>query len=334
MGKENNIMNSYLSDSVRFADFFNAVCFGGVNIISPEGLTEASEKHDISLAENPVTGDRTEKEERIRDIKKIYNSGSVLRVLAMENQSYVDYTAGVRNMRYDAMEYAGQVSKLKAEHKRKNRFKSKDISSGELLSGMLKTDRLHPAYTIWLYHGEEAWNGPRSLKDMMDFGNDDGMSVLFNDYKINLICLNEIKNFDIFHTELRQLFKVIRHRGDKAALQSMMTDGEEFGHLEADTVEAMAVMLHMPEIWDKREKFMSVNEEREEYDMCQGIKEWLEEERNIGFSEGIEKGIESLVRTCRKLNLTRKDALESLREEYEFDTDEAAMQKINLYWGD
>jgi len=164
MGKENNIMNSYLSDPTRFADFFNAVCFGGVSLINPEGLKEDFEKYEISLAENVNTGDRTGKEEHIRDIKKVYNDESVLRVLAMENQSYVDYTAGVRNMQYDVMEYAAQIKKLRAGHKGKSVSAFKEISSGELLSGMLKEDRLHPAYTLWFYHGEEVWDGPRSLK--------------------------------------------------------------------------------------------------------------------------------------------------------------------------
>lgn len=339
MGKENNIMNSYLDEPDRFADFFNAVCFDGKSIIKPEGLMEASEKYDITLAENPDTGERVEKEENIRDIKKLYNGSSVLRVLALENQSYVDYTAGLRNMRYDAMEYAGQLKCLRAKHKNNDNDELKTVlksaTSDEMLSGMSKSDMLHPVYTMWFYHGEEEWDGPRSLKDMIDFGDDsDGMSDFFSDYKMNLICLNEIKDPNIFKTELRQLFKAMKYRRDKTALRNMMMNNDEFSHLETDTVEAVSVMLHMPEIWNKREDFMSVNEGKEVYDMCQGMREWSEEERSIGFNKGIEKGIESLIKICRKLKCTREETLKSLKEEYEFDTDEAAMQKINLYWGD
>lgn len=284
MGKEKNIMNSYLAVPERFAEFFNAVCFEGKDVICPEGLKDASEKYDIALAGNPETGENTGTEERIRDIKKLYSGGSVLRVLAMENQNYVDYTAGLRNMQYDAMEYTGQLKFLKAKHKYKDNVDPhavlKPATSDEMLSGVSRSDMLHPAYTLWFYHGEAEWDGPRSLRDMMDFGDDsDGMSEFFH-----------------------------------------------------DTVEAMSIMLHMPEIWDNRENFMRINEEREEYDMCQGMREWLEEERNIGFNEGIEKGIESLVLTCKKLQCTKDDTKQQLMLMYEFDNEEEAAKKVDLYW--
>ena len=35
---------------------------------------------------------------------------------------------------------------------------------------------------------------------------------------------------------------------------------------------------------------MGKNEEREEYDMCQAIREWAEEERSIGRAEGRKEG--------------------------------------------
>lgn len=336
MGRENNIMNSYLADPERFADFFNAVCFKGKKVICPQELREASEKYDIGLSE-PVIGRKTVTEERIRDIKKLYSGGRVLRVLALENQSYIDYTAGLRNMEYDTMEYAEQLKLLKAKHKSKNKTESKVslkfASSDEVLSGVTRSERLHPVYTLWFYHGGAEWDGPRSLKDMMNFGDDaDGMSNFFNDYKMNLICLNEIIDLNIFHTELRQLFKVMKYRRDRKMLQNIMEDSGEFSHLEADTVEAMSVMLHMPEIWDRREEFMSINGEREEYDMCQGMREWIEEERSIGFNEGIEKGIESLVLTCKNLQCTKNDTKQQLMLMYEFDTEEEASNKVDLYW--
>ena len=49
-------------------------------------------------------------------------------------------------------------------------------------------------------------------------------------------------------------------------------------------------------------------EEEEEYDMCQAIREWIEDERKAGYEEGIkegiregiEEGIEEACRTIRK----------------------------------
>ena len=97
-------------------------------------------------------------------------SGETLKLLALENQSKVDYTMPVRCMQYDAMEYGQQMEELKKENREKGSLKT----DGEFLCGMRKEDRLAPVYTLCLYHGEESWDGPRSLKDMMDFGEDGG----------------------------------------------------------------------------------------------------------------------------------------------------------------
>ena len=43
------------------------------------------------------------------------------------------------------------------------------VTYAEYMSGILKTDRLHPVYTICLYSGTETWDGPRTLSDMMQF---------------------------------------------------------------------------------------------------------------------------------------------------------------------
>ncbi|MCD7835804.1 MAG: hypothetical protein LUG83_04000 [Lachnospiraceae bacterium] len=338
MGKENNVMNSYLREPSRFADLFNGVCFNGVQVISPDGLTDASEKYEAYTEGNSQDGGRTQRQERIRDIKKKYDNGIILRILAVENQNYVDYTAGVRNLQYDAFEYAEQVGRLKARHREKG-----DISTAdERLSGIAKTDRLHPAYTIWLYHGEKEWDGPRALRDMMDFGaRADEMSELFNDYGMNLVCLNEIKDYGVFRTEIGQLFEVMKYRSDKKGLETLLKDNERYRHLEADTVEAVSVMLHRPGIWRHRERYMSMGEEeREEYDVCQALQEICDEKYNDGMQQGIEQGmrqgieqgIKALILTCKKFNQTREATEQQLRLMYEFKSEEEVSEKINLYW--
>lgn len=322
MGKENNVLNSYLGDPSRFADLFNGVCFNGEEVIRPEELTEASEKYDVHIAEN-AAGERTEKEERIRDIKKSYDNGIILRILAVENQSHIDYAAGVRNMQYDTMEYTEQIRKLKAEHRSKDDYGTAD----ERLSGILKSDRLHPAYTIWLYHGEEKWDGPRALSDMMDFGTKpDEMGALFNDYGMNLICINEMEDYSLFNTEVGQLFEIMKYRRDKKGLEGLLRDNEKYKHLDADTVEAMSVMLHRPEIWKNRDRYMNRNEnEREEYDMCQALQEICEERESIGFNRGMEKGIEKGIKKGMEKGIKRGmiDSIKTLMETMNMTADKA-----------
>lgn len=170
MGKLNTVMKNYLSEDSHFADLFNGVCFQGQQKIKVEELSEASEQY-AQLTGNTENVKKKRAKERSRDIKKKLDTGGALRILAIENQNLVDYTMPFRCMEYDTMEYRNQLETIK----RINRTEGKTElqSPAERLSGMSKKDRLFPVYTLCLYHGEDPWDGPRTLKDMMDFGEKD-----------------------------------------------------------------------------------------------------------------------------------------------------------------
>lgn len=125
---------------------------------------------------------------------------------------------------------------------------------------------------------------------MMDFGEDkDEMSCLFADYPLHILCVNEEQDFSMFHTELRQLFQAMQYRRDKKGLLQLLENNEEYQHLDLDTLEAMSVLMVIPRIWEERGKYMS--EKEEEGNMCQAIRELMEDAR----SEGIEQGMEQII---------------------------------------
>lgn len=217
--------------------------------------------------------------ERIRDVCKKLKTGEVLRILTLENQELVDYAMPYRCMQYDTMEYGKQLEELRKKNEREGCL----TTGKELLCGLRKTDRLVPVYTLCLYHGEEKWDGPRSLKDMMTFsdGTDD-FQELFHDYPLRLYCLNEAEDLEQFRTEVGQLFRALQYRGDRAGLKKLLESNSEYKHLDRDTLEAMSVLLRLPTAWEKREMIMSKNRETEEFDMCQAIREWEAEAKRTG----------------------------------------------------
>ena len=274
--------------------FFKRMAEGNP-VIRAEQLTDASEIYEepeaekIQHTEKALKLNRSQRLERFRDIKMKLDTGEVLCLLAQENQNAVDYTMPFRCMQYDVMEYSKQLQNLR----RKNAEDGHWNSWAEQSCGIRKEDRLIPIYTLCVYHGLEKWDGPRSLKDMMEFGNNENsMSKLFADYPMQLFCLNELDDFEVFHSEIKQLFQAIRYRQNKKMLKQFMTTDPAYQHMDADTLEVISVMLNAPEIWQNREKYMSVKNDREEYDMCQALKEWAEEEQNIGIEKGILQGIE------------------------------------------
>lgn len=180
-----------------------------------------------------------------------------------------------------------QIDTLKNKNRREELLKT----PAEKICGIKKSDRIAPVYTICLYHGVETWDGPRTLQDMMDFeGGQDSFRKIFKDYPMHLYCVNEAQDLQVFHTEIGILFQSLQYRKDTAGLRNLMMKDARYRHIDADTLETMSVMLEQPSFWKKREKYMEKNEDREEYDMCQALKEWAEEERSIGFAEGQQTG--------------------------------------------
>ena len=316
-------------DKARFADLYNGICFQGKSVISPEMLSDASEVYnevDAEKTEHTSVGTRVmrgKRQERIRDIKMRLSTGEMLCFLAQENQNLVDYTMPYRCMQYDTMEYGRQLNHLR----RKNRESKNWDNWAEEACGIEKADRLIPIYTLCVYHGLGKWDGPRNLRDMMDFGNDEeGVSNLFHDYPMRLCCLNEMEDFQVFHTEIKQVFQIMQFREDKKKLQELLDNDVAYRHMDADTLEVISVMLNAPKIWENREKHMIEDGEREDYDMCKALREWIEEERNAGIETGIETGMETgikaLVETCQELGLTQMDTIARVIRKFAVSQDE------------
>lgn len=108
---------------------------------------------------------------------------------------------------------------------------------------------------------------------------------------MQLYCLNEAHDLKLFHTEVGMLFEALQYRKDRTGLKKLMEQDERYKSIDVDTLEMMSVMLELPSIWKNRKKYMEKDEEdKEEYDMCQAIREWAEEERSIGRKEGRAEG--------------------------------------------
>lgn len=310
MGEISNIMNYYFSDSRRFADLFNAVFFQGKLVVEADDLSEASEVYCQPKIKKTKTGRRAKRGESIHDVCKRLKTGSVLRVLALENQNLIDYAMPFRCMQYDTMEYGKQLDELR----RKNEREENLSTDQEKFCGIRKQDRLLPVYTLCLYHGEEKWDGPRSLADMVEFAEgEDYFRQLFNDYPLRLYCVNEAEGLDMFHTEVAQLFRALQYRGDRIGLKKLLEENSENQHLDRDTLEAMTVLLKLPSAWEKRNKFVSNIGDREEFDMCLAVREWEAEAKRIGRSQG--ESIKLIELVCRKIRKGKTS--ETIAEELE-----------------
>lgn len=279
MGKLNTAMRTFLCDRERFADLFNGVFFQGKPVISADRLMEASETYS-DIMEKSL--------DRTRDLKMVTGDGETLRILALENQANIDYTLPYRCMQYDTLEYGRQLRELKKYNK-----SHKLLSTpAERLCGITRQNRIAPVYTLCLYHGEKPWDGPLSLRDMIDFGADrEDMGRFFTNYPITLFCVNEQVSFHMFHTELREVFSVMNYRRDKKRLYEILLQKPSYRALDAETPKILSIILNAPKLWNERVKYMNKNENKEEYDMCQAMRELLADAEATGRKQGISQGL-------------------------------------------
>ncbi len=339
MGEVNDVLMDYLRDNTRFADLFNGALFGGENVIRAEELFEGSEVSVEGLSGGEAwetAGEGLFREEtrkaawpedggsgtgcggswkgsgrngkgagktvlRIRDIKKWMRSGCGLRILAAENQDQVDYAFPWRGMNYDGLQYEEQIRRLRRENRREGRLGS----SAERMCGLRREDRLVPVFTLCLYHGEEPWDGPRSLKDMMDFGRErERWEKLFSDYRIHLVCLNEMKDFGCFKSPLKDLFGLVPYRKDKQGLKKYLEGNAVYHSLDEETARAASVLMGMKNFEKNKKKYR----EGEGYDMCTALRELVEDGIEQGRSEGEKIGMQRCYLRAIAMHMAPEDA--------------------------
>ena len=73
---------------------------------------------------------------------------------------------------------------------------------------MKKTDRLHSVLTICIYYGENPWDGPHSLIDMLEIP--DAFKPLISDYKFNLIELRKSEYLKFYNDDVNTIFNISR----------------------------------------------------------------------------------------------------------------------------
>ena len=287
------ITKKYVSRNDIFADIVNYYIFNGEQKVRAEDLT-AMDPVETALIRNRLG--RITGRERIRDILKsvvIKEAGNVIYVLVgVENQTDVHYAMPVRNLLYDALNYASQVSEMARGKKRSRKEsdigrsepESREVASvnkentvvsrGEFLSGFGKADKIIPVITITFYWGDEPWDAPRKLSDMFKF-DDLTYNKYVNDYNLNLIVPSEIKDTENFKTELGLVIRALAVRKDDEAFEKLIKK-EEYSAVDMMTADVICEMTKL-----KRPKQKAGGK----IDMCKAVEEIKRKAKDRGIEE-------------------------------------------------
>ncbi len=299
MGRADEYQFDYLDDNNRFADQVNGALFHGRQVVKPDEL-ESADMQAVYLGKE---AGRRKNYKTVVDKTRMWR-GRLIHILAIENQTYVDYHMVLRNMLTECLSYQKQWKQKRAAHKKEADLK---IGTDEYMSGMAKNERFIPVITLVVYCGtEHPWDGARCLHELLEI--DDEVREFVTNYRLNLYDCHEHDTFDEFHTGLRQLFEVVRYGKDKAKLKEVMeTNKETYSNLDSDTRELLEVVA---KVKIKEEK-QDMEKEEKKYDLCKAFVDMK--------LEGIEEGRkEYLVQTvCIKIqkNKSAEVIADELEEE-------------------
>lgn len=279
MGKTDTITKDYMRRTDIFADVFNQFIYHGVQRIASDSLVEL----DTTEIAVPYGEDNVSvPNQRYRDVAKILTAKTdgkaAYCILAVENESKINYAMPVKNGLYDFINLAGQVTKSAAIHKASS-DKSVKPTGDEFLSGFWKSDRLLPVMTVVVYFGSEMWDGPMCLSEMYT-DCDAELLKYVADYRINLITPMNLTDHEIdgFQTGMREIMRYIKYSNDRKAIDSILKTDRRFKSVERRAVEIINAATN------SKIKF---EQGKEMVDMCLAIQEMREESRNEGRIEGI-----------------------------------------------
>ena len=202
------------------------------------------------------------------DVIRKYNDGNLYSAFIIENQSYVDMSMVVRAAVYEFVAYERMLKKSK-----KNKVKEK----------------LPMVNILVFYTGEKPWNAARQLSQLVEV--DERLESYFHDYKMNLIEITGNTSYNFNEEDVHNLFYICRSIYDQSIYEGT---SNHFGLVKSSVLKVVKTLTGVE--WLDLEEL----EEKEEIEMCEAEKRWLEvkskewkaEGIELGIKQGIEQGVE------------------------------------------
>lgn len=289
MGKVDIATKQYMSHRDVIADVFNFYIYDGRQVIKPEKL----QKIDTAEVALPYGNDAEIAVQKLRDNIMLWTMAmddkAAYAVLGIENQDKIHYAMAVKNMLYDALQYAKQVEEAKRSYRNGLNKKRIKLNSEEFLSGLKKADRLMPVITLVVYFGDKDWDGAKSIHEMLSVDDDELLSYVPN-YKINLIEPAKIsdEDYDKFKTDVGSVLQFIKHQSDEDG--SWIKGKTRFKHVEKEAVELINLITGSKITGEDKEEVV---------DMCRAWENSINNAMREGMREGELKGkIEILYEEC------------------------------------
>lgn len=264
----------FFSDNERYADIINNFGCDGACFVKGKDLKEMDTRVILGKTkglQRKLAGKQT----FYRDLIRKTPFGVNFAIIGIENQEEIDYALPLRVLSYDV----GQYQKQAAEIRKIVRMRRKGLKGGEYLYGFCKDSRLLPTVTFVLYWGEKDWDGPKDLHEILDFtGIPESLRKKIGNYRIHVIEVRKLEDTSCFKTDVRQVFDFVRFSKDKKKLKELIEKDESYQFLDEDAFDMVTAYAGEEKMLKWKEK----HNRGGKINMCQGLQEWMEEERAEG----------------------------------------------------
>ena len=241
-----------------YAELFNRFVFQK-DIVDPNLLTPVDAKYSIKRNKTYRSFLRDELCQ-LAVVQETKDFGFIL--LGCENFSYTNYKAPVVAMTYDAMEYQRQSAEIYEQHRKEGRT----LTGAEFLSRYPKGAYLKPVITlIWNLQPIE-WDGPTSLKQMIQPELADQFGQYFNDYGVTVIDPTHITEEALNHlsNNLRAIMGYSKYSQNPDELYEFVSKQAAMSRLDPVTADLINLTTHSKLDLSKYEEGGGVN-------MCKAI---------------------------------------------------------------
>ncbi len=280
--------NNLIEDADVFADIVNVNLFDGDNEVAEKDIRSMPTVSSYKDLDGTL-------HKQIRDVLKlVYNLGGCIALIGCESQQDINRIMPVRDMGYTYTAYMKQIQDKTAENR-----KNKNSAYTKVLH---ENQKLMPVATFILYFGDEKWEKPLKLMDILDIPEDktDFWKRLINDYPIRVISVADQPETvrDKYKSDFRIIADYMALRNDKAKIKEYFKNNDhELMHVE-HVLDLLHALSGDSRFYTIRQKYEDMEESKkgESKKMCLLLDAIEEEGIEKGFQKGMKQGMKQGVK--------------------------------------
>ena len=186
--------------------------------------------------------------------------------------------------------------------------------------------------SLCVYYGEEPWDGPLCLKDMLEIP--EMVRPMVSDYRMNLLQLRTSGTCKFHDSEVNDVFDISRsiYERDYEKINMLYRDrniSSELGIVISAITQSQKLIDHALESEQRGGPFnmcTALEELRNE-----GVLEGRREGRLEGRREGRLEGIQATISTCKSFNASKDVTVKNLMNVFSLSEEDAA-DYVEKYW--